>query len=55
MATDTLLTEHGNNARDRTGEPQQNVNPYNGEKHGVSRGYFDSRYIRDSIVHCIPR
>src|SRR5258705_559196 len=30
MATCTLPAQHRNNARDRAGEPEQNMNPYNG-------------------------
>jgi hypothetical protein len=53
MATGTLWSQHRNNARDRAGDPEQNVNPYNGQKHRVSRRYFDSPEIGGSIAHAI--
>jgi hypothetical protein len=36
MATGTFLTEHGDGARDRAGEPQQDMNAHHGQKDWIS-------------------
>src|SRR5260221_11462014 len=55
MVTRSFMTQHRHEACDRTGEPQQDVNPHNGQKHRISRGYIDPRETRRSIAHAISR
>jgi hypothetical protein len=44
MATCTLPAQHRNDARDGAGEPEQNMDPDNGEKHRIGGGNFDARH-----------
>jgi hypothetical protein len=50
MAASSFRTEHRDDARDGAGESQQDMNPHNGQKHRVGRGYIDSCYARDPIA-----
>src|SRR5205823_14423549 len=40
----TLPAQHRNNTCDRAGEPEHNMNPYNGQKHRVGGGNLDARH-----------
>src|SRR5260221_14411228 len=55
MAAGTFLTEHRNGASDHAGEPQQDMNADNGQKHRVRGWYNDPRDICDSITHVTSR
>ena len=51
MATRAFLAQHGDGARDRAGEPQQDVNSHHCKKDWISGGYLNSCYVGNPFRH----
>jgi hypothetical protein len=51
MATRAFLTQHGDGAGDRAGEPQQDMNAHHGQKDWISGWYLNSRNVGYLVEH----